>query len=342
MQILVTGGAGFIGSHLVDALLQLGHDLLVVDDFSNGREANLAEAKAYAAQNGRSLKIIRGSLADPSLWSSMEKTDAVFHTASQTSVVGSVKNPEQDFQANVDPIPFILKYSRSKKVKFFLMASSGGTVYGDAPYFPTDERALIRPLSPHGVTKAFFELYLQAWTMSLKMQNELSNDLKSENYFSWASLRLANTYGPRQQPTSDMAIVPSFISDILNAKRPVIYGDGAKTRDYVYVGDVVACFLRSFEEMQKLPLDDVFNVGTGRETKDVEVFDAVLDTLKAQFPTHKFDVKPQMEARRPGEVTRSLLDINKAAAQLAWEPQVSFKEGVKLTVEAFAKNQNQP
>jgi UDP-glucose 4-epimerase len=341
MQILVTGGAGFIGSHLVDALLQLGHNVVVVDDFSHGRESNLAEAKAYAAQNALTLKLVRASLADPSMWSSLGACEAVFHTASHTSVVGSVKNPEQDFQANIDPIPFILKYVRSKKSKYLLTASSGGTVYGDAPYFPTDERALIQPKSPHGVTKAFFELYLQAWTSSLKATQELSDDLKNDNYFSWASLRLGNTYGPRQQPHSDHSVVPLFVEDFLNGRNSIIFGDGSKTRDYIYVGDVVACFLRAFEEMQKLPLDDVFNVATGRETKDLDVFNAVLEALKEQYPNQKFNAKPQFQARRPGEVTRSLLDINKAAAQLAWEPQVPFKEGVRLTVEAFAKNQGQ-
>jgi UDP-glucose 4-epimerase len=339
MQILVTGGAGFIGSHLVDALLQLGHNVLVVDDFSNGNESNLAHAKAFAAKSGLTLRTVRASLADPSMWSSLEKCDAVFHAASQTSVVGSVKNPEQDFQANIDPVPFLLKYVRSKKVRYLMMASSGGTVYGDAPYYPTDERALIKPLSPHGVTKAFFELYLSAWTSSLKAQKELSDDLKQENYFSWASLRLGNTYGPRQSPSGEGSVVPCFIEDLVNARVPVIYGDGSKSRDYIYVGDVVAAFLRTFEEIQKLALDDVFNIATGRETKDIEVFNEVIGALRTQFPNHKFDVKPRFEAKRPGEVTRSLLDINKAASQISWEPQVSFKEGVKLTVEAYAKSQ---
>jgi UDP-glucose 4-epimerase len=339
MQILVTGGAGFIGSHLVDALLQLGHNVLVVDDFSNGNESNLAHAKALAAQQGLTLRTVRASLADPSMWSSLEKCDAVFHAASQTSVVGSVKNPEQDFQANIDPVPFLLKYVRSKKVRYLMMASSGGTVYGDAPYYPTDERALIKPLSPHGVTKAFFELYLSAWTSSLKAQKELSDDLKQENYFSWASLRLGNTYGPRQSPSGEGSVVPCFIEDLVNARVPVIYGDGSKSRDYIYVGDVVSAFMRAFEEIQKLALDDVFNIATGRETKDIEVFNEVIAALRTQFPNHKFDVKPRLEAKRPGEVTRSLLDINKAASQISWEPQVSFKEGVKLTVEAYAKSQ---
>jgi len=126
---------------------------------------------------------------------------------------------------------------------------------------------------------------------------------------------------------------------LVNARIPVIYGDGSKTRDYVYVGDAVAAFLRAFEEMQHLALDDVFNVATGRETKDIDVFNEVIAALRAQFPNHKFDVKPRMEAKRPGEVTRSLLDINKAASQLSWEPQVSFKDGVRLTVEAYAKSQ---
>jgi UDP-glucose 4-epimerase len=339
MQILVTGGAGFIGSHLVDALLQMGHGVVVVDDFSNGHEANLAAAKAIATQKGLSLKLVRASMADPSMWSSLDKCDAVFHAASQTSVTASVKNPEADFQGNIDPVPFILKYVRSKKVKYLLMASSGGTVYGDAPYFPTDERALIRPLSPHGVTKAFFELYLNAWASSLKTQKELSDDLKNENYFSWVSLRLGNTYGPRQNPNAEGSVIPRFIEDLVNARVPVIYGDGSKTRDYVYVGDVVAAFLRAFSEMQKLPLDEVFNIATGRETKDIEVFNEVIAGLRAQFPNHKFDVKPRLEAKRPGEVTRSLLDINKAASQLAWEPKVSFKEGIKLTVAAYAQTQ---
>ena len=338
MRILVTGGAGFIGSHLVDALVKEGHDLVVVDDFSNGKEDNLAEAKSLAAQNGTQFKILRASLADPNVWTSMEECQAVFHTASHTSVVQSVYNPGQDFQANIDPIPNLLKYIRSKKVKYFLMASSGGTVYGDAPYFPTDERALVSPLSPHGVTKAFLEIYLQAWTSALKSSGEIGDDISSDKYFSWASLRLGNVYGPRQVKNNDGCVVPLFIDDLMTGRQPVIYGDGSKTRDYVYVGDVVSAFMASFTELQRMKLDGIYNVATGKETKDLEVLDQIVAEMQSQFPKlKKLNSKPKMEKRRPGEVERSLLDVNKIATFLGWTAQVDFAQGIKLTVEAYNK-----
>ncbi len=343
MQILVTGGAGFIGSHLVDALLQRGHDILVIDDFSNGKEDNLASAKLFASQNARKLKVIRASLADPNVWTTLEECEAVFHAASHTSVVQSVYNPGQDFQANIDPIPNLLKYIRTKKVRYFLMASSGGTVYGDAPYFPTDERALVCPLSPHGVTKAFLEIYLQAWTSALKSSGELSSDPNVENYFSWASLRLGNVYGPRQIRNNDGGVVPLFIEDLMTGRQPRIFGDGSKTRDYIYVGDVVSAFMRNFEELQSLKVDEIFNVATGRETKDLEVLDQLVGELQRQFPKlKKLNAKPKFEKRRPGEVMRSLLDTNKIAALLGWSPQVDFEHGIRSTVEAYVNSMSTP
>lgn len=338
MKVLVTGGAGFIGSHLVEALLKEGHEVVVVDDFSHGREANLESAKTYASENKLSLKVVRASLADPGVWASLEKCEAVFHTASQTSVVNSVFNPAVDFQANIDPVPYILKYITGGDVRFFLTASSGGTVYGDAPYFPTDERALIAPKSPHGVTKAFFEMYLQAWSAALKQKGDLSSEPAAANFFTWASLRLGNVYGPRQQASSDGAVIPLFVEDLLKGEQARIYGDGTKTRDYIFVADVVSCFMRVFDEAQKMEVDETFNVASGNETEDIEVLEKVLEVISLEYPSIKnLKSKPRFEATRPGEVLRSLLDINKAMSQLSWSPKVDFASGVQQTVKGLLK-----
>ena len=317
----------------MDSLIKLGHNILVVDDFSNGHEENLQEAKNYAASNGLELDIKRASLSDPSVWSGLEACEAIFHTASHTSVVHSVSHPGHDFQSNIDPIPYILKYVRQNNVKFFLMASSGGTVYGDASFYPTDERALVSPLSPHGVTKAFFELYLKAWSSALKQVGDLQDDPKKENFFSWVSLRLGNVYGPRQHANNDGGVIPLFIEELMSGKQPVIFGDGNKTRDYIYVADVVEAFLRAFEEMQILSIDEVFNVATGKETKDSDVLTTVVAALKAQYPNLKnLHEKAKMQSKRPGEVQRSLLDTNKISALLSWMPRVDFADGVRATV----------
>lgn len=336
MRVLVTGGAGFIGSHLVEALLKEGHDVVVVDDFSQGREANLENGKIFAKKNDVELKIVRASLADPSVWASLDRCEAVFHTASHTSVVNSVFNSALDFQANIDPVPYILKYVTGNSVRYFITASSGGTVYGDAHYFPTDERALVAPKSPHGVTKAFFELYLQAWSAALKQKGDLGDDPSSENFFTWVSLRLGNVYGPRQHASSDGGVIPLFVEELLKGEQARIYGDGSKTRDYIFVGDAVACFMKVFAQAQKMKIDETFNVASGSETEDIEVLDRIVAAISSEYPSMKnLKKQPKFEETRPGEVLRSLLDINKVMSQVGWSPQVAFSDGVQQTVKAL-------
>jgi UDP-glucose 4-epimerase len=257
----------------------------------------------------------------------------VLHLAAQTSVVKSVKNPEQDFRTNVDPVSYLLKYVQKKKVRCLVYANTAGALYGEALYFPTDERAVVQPTAPYGATKAFFEIYLRAWALSLKQAAELGNDPKQENYFSWASLRLSNVFGPRQSPKGEAGVLPIFIDHLLRGQEPTIFGDGSKTRDYVYGPDVAQCFVRTLAELDKMPIDDAFNVSSGKETSDMQVFQAVLEAVRTKGAVKVS--QPKFSPIRPGELKKSLIDNNKIGAYLSWRPQMDFAAGVQATVAAF-------
>ncbi|MBS1984428.1 MAG: GDP-mannose 4,6-dehydratase [Bdellovibrionales bacterium] len=345
MKVVVTGGAGFIGSHCVDALLKKGCDVTVIDDFSSGSENNLALAKALSG-SGAKLTILRASIADPSVWTRLGAHDAIFHFAAQTSVTASVQDPRKDFDTNVACVPHILGWIRQNKVKNFLYANTAGALYGDAVVFPTDERSVIKPESPYGVTKAFMEMYLGALTRSLKSAGEWSSDVKSSNFFSWVSLRLGNIYGPRQVTKGEAGVVPIFFETLVRGERPTIFGDGKKTRDYVFVGDVIRAFMAAFDRLQQTAFDEFFNVGTSIETKDIELFDSLLRVMHglAEKPPYAEKIKPSLKVKdphfasiRPGEIVRSQLNIGKIDAFLAWQPKVSLEEGLRQTVEAYCQ-----
>jgi len=344
MKVLVTGGAGFIGSHCVDGLLSEGHDVTVVDDFSTGSETNLIQARATAKVSGRNLQVLKATVADLELWRKLPAHDALLHFAAQTSVTASVAQPEHDFSVNVNCIPAMTQWIVRNGVRFVVYANTAGALYGEALSFPTDERALITPLSPYGATKSFFETYLAALTRSRKAGGDWSNDPALPNYFSWMSLRLANVYGPRQVSKGEAGVIPIFIEKMVKGEMPTIFGDGNKVRDYIYVGDVARAFLAAFEKIRQVAIDDVFNVSTGVETRDIEVFDAVLDGLHERCrkdPTLEktkkaLDVRePRFAPVRPGEVKRSSLNNFKIQSYLNWRPERSFAEGVLETVLAY-------
>lgn len=341
-KVIVTGGAGFIGSHIVDTLIDRGYSVEVIDNLSTGRAINLETARRAAQSKGVSLTVTQGSIADPKLWEQLGPADALFHFAAQTSVTYSVEKPQIDFETNIVPVLFAIQWIRRHQVKHVLYANTAGALYGDAQVHPTPEDTAPRPTSPYGATKAFFENYLGSLTRSLKDGGQWSSRPSDPNYFTWASLRLSNIYGPRQYPKGEAGVVPIFAEELRAGRQPIIFGTGSnKTRDYTHVSDVAAAFMTAFEKAQTGAIDDSFNVACQVETPDLEVFNQV---LKAAHKRAQTDAswkpalaisEPKFMKVRPGEVMRSALTNAKIKKTLGWSPKISFADGVHKTIELY-------
>jgi UDP-glucose 4-epimerase len=329
---------------VVDALLARGHDVTVVDNFYSGRLENLAPAARAANQHGLTLKIIEADVAAEGTWDALAPHDAVLHFAAQTSVTYSVQRSDFDFQNNVKPVVHLMKWLRRTRARYFLYANSAGALYGEASELPTPEHAPLNPLSPYGATKAFTETYTGALCRALKGSDDWSDDPASERYFSWASLRLGNVFGPRQRTRGEAGVVPIFIEEMAAGRTPVIFGDGTKLRDYVHVSDVTSGFMRALEVIQRTPIDDVFNLATGVETSDQRVFDEVASAVRARagaelaFKKALGITRPRYHAVRAGEVIRSSLAVAKIHRVLGWKAETEFAEGVRQTVRAYELN----
>jgi UDP-glucose 4-epimerase len=297
MRVLVTGGAGFIGSHLVDALVARGDEVIVVDDLSTGRVERLdsrAELhKVSITDAGALAAVVEGSGAE-----------LVCHLAAQIDVRVSVAFPAADAQANVVGTVNVLEAARRVGARV-LFASSGGALYGrDAP-IPSREDVLPLPESPYGIAKYCAECYIG-----------LYNRLHGTSH---SVLRLANVYGPRQDPAGDAGVITIFCASALASARPTIYGDGAQTRDYVYVGDVVAAFLAAADRGRP----GTWNIGTG-----VEV--TVLDLVEIIAGIAGRMLSPLFAQARPGELARSALAVDRPAAELGWQALTPLADGIRL------------
>jgi UDP-glucose 4-epimerase len=302
MKILVTGGAGFIGSNLVDALIEKGHELVVVDNLYMGQMENLnPDAKFYLMDIGSK---------ELSKVFEVENIDVVYHQAAQMDVRKSVDDPMFDANVNVLGTLNLLQNSVKHNIKRFLFASTGGAVYGEQDYFPADEEHPTRPCSPYGITKLTVEKYLYYYNLTFGL-----------NY---TMLRYANVYGPRQNPHGEAGVVAIFIQRMLSGDQPIINGDGKQTRDFVYVGDVVRANLLALEKN----LNDVFNVGTGIESDVNEIFREINHFIGKNVPEKHGPAKE-------GEQLRSVISFEKTKKDLGWEPKVNLREGLKKTVEYF-------
>ena len=345
MRAVVTGGAGFIGSHVTDALIDAGWHVTVIDDFSAGRNPNLEKATELARTKGLQFRVLRDSITDEATWKNLESADLLVHFAAQTSVSESVLNSKKDFNINVLSVHHIVNWVREKRVRMLVYANTAGAMYGKPAYFPTDERTLVKPLCPYGATKAFFEIYLNSVCESLKASRTWSSEPRDSNYFSWAAVRLANVYGPRQITKGEAGVIPIFVERMAKGETPTIFGDGDKTRDYVHVSDVVSAVMMSVQKMQQTSLDEGFNIATGVETRDIDLYHAVVramhemgsdpDSPAAYKNSLKVPLQPIFAAIRPGEASRSVMDIMKAAAILGWRPKVDFYNGLKDTVNTY-------
>jgi UDP-glucose 4-epimerase len=304
-RAVVTGGAGFIGSHVVDRLLEAGTEAVVVDDLTTGRRENLPAGADLREADVRDAGAMRGLLADA-------RPDAVVHLAARASVTRSVAEPEDDGAVNVGGTVALLEAAHRAGVERFVYVSTGGALYGEADTIPTPEDAPIRPLSPYGTSKwageAYCDLYARLHGMST------------------LTLRLANVYGPRQDPHGEAGVIAIFCERLRAGARPVVFGDGRQTRDYVYVGDVAAATLAALGSPATGPL----NVGAGAETSVLDLVDA-LRTLAGDAA-----FEPEHAPPRPGEARRSCLDSSRAAAELGWRAGTPLPDGLRATLESLS------
>ena len=299
MKILVTGGAGFIGSHLVEELLSNEHEILIFDNCLTGKKENLEITGNFT--------FINDDFGSENSLEEIEKfdPDICFHLAAQSSVVVSVENPALDFEHNIlQPIKLIhvLLKSNCKKLVF---TSSGGTIYGEPTVIPTAEEDYAdEPESPYGVAK--------------KRLNELIKIMLKNSSMKYSILNLSNVYGPRQDPHGEAGVVSIFANKYLKNEEPTIYGDGEQTRDYIYVKDVVSALIKAsmIEENQFL------NIGTGIETS----VNDLANSMKIQF---KSEINPIYKPEREGELNRSVLNNTKAKKELNWKPEYSLDDGMK-------------
>jgi len=304
MKVLVTGGAGFIGSHLVDRLLKEGHQVVVVDDLSMGRRENInPQAKFYQ------MDICHEGLLEIF---QEERPNVVSHHAAQVNLRLSVEKPLFDARVNLLGSLNLLECSRKAGLKKLIYISSGGAIYGEPKKLPVGEENPVSPLSPYGLHKYMVELYLP---------------LYYETYgLNYTILRYPNVYGPRQNPRGEAGVVAIFSQQMLRGERPTIFGDGSKTRDYVFVDDIVAANLLVMEAGDQ----QIYNLGWGREVTDQEVFDQVREALAC-------DIQPIYGEKRPGEIDHISLDSSKIKRSLGWEPRIPLKEGIQITVEYYKK-----
>ncbi len=302
MNILVTGGAGFIGSHIADGLIAQDHQVTIVDNLSTGRIENVPNAAEFIeldfCTEGMEKVFANGSF------------DAVYHLAAQIDVRISVRDPFADLQVNIGGSVKLLDLCRKYDVGKFIFASTGGAIYGEQETFPALESHPANPLSPYGIAKLSVEKYIYFF------HNEYGLDA--------VSLRFGNIYGPRQNPLGEAGVVAIFCHKMLYGEQPFVNGDGLQTRDYVYVGDIVRANLTAL----KLNGHHVINLGTGRETDVITIFDTLNRLTGAAC-------KRLHRPEAAGEQRRSVIDSTLAGKILNWRSEVDLEQGLEKTVEFF-------
>jgi len=308
MRTLVTGGAGFIGSNIVDALLARGDEVVVLDDLSTGRETNLDGARAKGADlikaDIREAGQIAQIVADAA-------PEAIFHLAAQIDVRKSVSDPAADARINVEGTINVLEAARRANVARLVNTSTGGAIYGDVETIPSPESTPPAPMAGYGTSKFCAEQYCNLYARLHGLRT--------------VTLRYGNVYGPRQDPLGEAGVIAIFCGKLMDGGRPRIYGDGRQTRDYVYVGDVVAANLAAADRREA---GGAINIGTGRET-------SVLDLVAIlQQEGDRSDFEPEFAEARLGEIERSCLDVTRARDELGWEAKTSLSDGMRATLDA--------
>jgi UDP-glucose 4-epimerase len=307
MKALVSGGSGFIGSHLVDALLDRGDEVVAVDNLSTGRRSNLDGAL------DRGARLVVEDIRDGDLMKTLfdhEQPDVVFHLAAQMDVRVSTARPNYDAEVNVLGTLNLLEAARLSNVTRFVFTSTGGAIYGEAEQLPASEESPIRPEAPYGQAKFAAEGYCELY--------------RRLHGLSTVSLRLGNVYGPRQDPFGEAGVVAIFCGKLLEGGRPTVFGDGKQTRDYIYVRDVVDAHLL----VAGHDLGGAYNVGRGVETSVLDLVEVLGSYGDGQF-------EPEFAPERPGEVLRNALDPSRSKEALGFEAKVDVRDGLRTTLDSF-------
>ncbi len=304
MRVIVTGGAGFIGSYISELYLNMGYKVLIIDNLSTGKKENIPEKADFENVS------IEDEERIEKIFKKFEP-EIVNHHAAQSSVIESVKNPLKDMEVNIKGTLILLKKSVEYNVKGFIFASSGGTVYGEPEILPVKEEYSSFPLSPYGISKKTCEMYGMFYSKKLP----------------FVSLRYSNVFGPRQDPFGEAGVIAIFTERMLSNREVYIYGDGFQTRDFIYISDVIKSNYLATEYVLK-GKSGIFNIGTGIETNINEIF----KKLK-ELTYYKKD--PIYKPLREGEIKRIALDIEKAKRELNFEPEWTLEEGLKETVKFF-------
>lgn len=299
LRILITGGAGFIGSHLVDAYIKAKHKVVVVDNLSTGKKQNLNKKASFYNCDITNKKEI-------GLIISRENPDIISHHAAQTKISKSVENPQLDEDINIRGLLNILKSAKKIRTKRIIFASSGGAIYGDEQVLPTSEDARARPISPYGVSKRAGELYLDSY---FKMFN-----------LPYLSMRYANVYGPKQNQDSEGGVIAIFILKILKNESPTIHGDGSYTRDFIFIEDVVKANLKALET----DYSGAVNIGSGIETSIFHIFKMIKRNIGSRLT-------PNYKSSIIGEQKNSALDTKFAENILGWKSLTNLEEGIAKT-----------
>ncbi len=307
MKILVSGGAGFIASHVSEALLSEGHDVHILDDLSGGRRENIPEGAVFHEMDIRSREAAACMME--------QGFEAFVHHAAQMDVRKSVADPSFDATVNILGLLNVMEAGRRAGLKKVVFASTGGAIYGEPDYAPQDERHATRPLSPYGVAKLCSERYLDYY--------------RNQYGIPFVALRYGNVYGPRQNPHGEAGVIAIFAQRMLRGEQPVVYGDGLQTRDYVYVGDVAQANLKAL----RYDGSGVFNIGTATETSVNDLFDTLRDRMAPKLARRH-------EAERPGEQRRSVLGFDLARKELGWVPRMALAQGLEETATWFGKHIN--
>ncbi|MFA4827510.1 MAG: NAD-dependent epimerase/dehydratase family protein [Candidatus Shapirobacteria bacterium] len=306
MKIIVTGGAGFIASHIVDKYISLGHKVIVIDDLSTGFKKNVNKKAKFYKADIRNLQVIEKIFKK-------EKPNIVNHHAAIAEVVKSLKNPVPTMEVNILGTVNILinfsKYNASKGRKKFIFSSSGAT-YGGPKKIPADENTPIAPLSPYGLSKYLGEICIQFYAKTYG--------------FDYLIFRYANIYGERQNPKGEAGVISIFTGLIKENKQPTIFGDGTKSRDYIYIQDTARANVLGLKNGR----NEIINLGSGKKTTDQMIFDEVAENFN-------FKEKPIYAPYRKGEVYQIALSAKKAKKILGWAPKIPLKQGIKKTVETI-------
>lgn len=305
MKIALTGGAGFIGSHIADAYINLGHEVVIIDNLSTGRKENI----------NPSARFIKEDINSPSIMQLFkdEKFDILNHQAAQIDVRISVKDPKFDATTNIIGSLNLYEACKESEVKKIIFSSTGGAIYGEQDYFPADEEHPLRPCSPYGIAKLVNEKYLYYY--------------KEIYGIDYTILRYANVYGPRQNPHGEAGVVAIFINKMLNNEQPIINGDGKNTRDYVFVSDIVKGNLLALNKN----LLGIFNLSTAIETDVNQIFNKLNELLGTNFKEFHGEAKI-------GEQKRSVCSFEKIHKAFNWSPEVNLIDGLKKTIDYFKQN----